>query len=130
VVSNFIVQALRGEPITVYGSGRQTRSFCYVDDLVDAFLRHMRAPGPLPGPINLGNPHEFTVGELATMVAGLTQSGSTVVYRPLPSDDPKQRRPDIRLAQEKLGWQPSVQLREGLGRTIAYFEQLLAVPVD
>jgi UDP-glucuronate decarboxylase len=130
VVSNFIVQALRGEPITVYGTGQQTRSFCYVDDLVEAFLRYMRAPGPLPGPINLGNPHEFTMGELAAMVVELTQTGSTVVHKPLPSDDPRQRRPDIRMAQEKLAWQPSVQLREGLVRTIAYFEQLLVATVD
>ncbi len=127
VVSNFIVQALRGEPITVYGDGRQTRSFCYVDDLVEAFVRFMALPGPCTGPINLGNPHEFTVGQLARMVVELTGSSSPVVHKPLPCDDPKQRKPDIRMAQEKLQWQPSVQLREGLTRTIAYFEQLLTL---
>ena len=125
VVSNFIVQALRGEPITIYGEGAQTRSFCYVDDLVDGFVRFMALEDAFPGPINLGNPGEFTIAQLAEQVINLTHSSSKIVHRPLPSDDPTQRRPDIRLAQEKLHWQPSVPLQEGLMRTIAYFEQLL-----
>ncbi|WBY02625.1 SDR family oxidoreductase [Ramlibacter tataouinensis] len=125
VVSNFIVQALRGEPITIYGEGRQTRSFCYVDDLVDAFVAYMAHGGPLPGPINLGNPHEFTIRELAEQVIELTGSSSKLVFKPLPADDPQQRRPDIRLAGQQLGWEPKVQLGEGLRRTIAYFEELL-----
>ena len=125
VVSNFIVQALRGEPITVYGEGAQTRSFCYVDDLVDGFVRFMRLEEPFPGPINLGNPGEFSIAQLAEQVINLTNSSSKLVFRPLPSDDPTQRRPDIRLAQEKLQWQPSVPLKEGLVRTIAYFDALL-----
>jgi UDP-glucuronate decarboxylase len=125
VVSNFIVQALRGEPITVYGDGAQTRSFCYVDDLIDGFVRFMRLEEPCTGPINLGNPAEFTIAQLAEQVINLTNSNSGIVYRPLPSDDPTQRRPDIRLAQEKLNWQPSVPLRDGLVRTIAYFDELL-----
>jgi UDP-glucuronate decarboxylase len=125
VVSNFIVQALRGEPITVYGDGTQTRSFCYVDDLIDGFVRFMELEEPFPGPINLGNPAEFTIAQLAEQVIDLTHSSSQIVLRPLPSDDPTQRRPDIRLAQEKLQWQPSVPLRDGLVRTIAYFDELL-----
>jgi UDP-glucuronate decarboxylase len=125
VVSNFIVQALRGQPITVYGDGRQTRSFCYVDDLIEGFLRFMRLEPPFPGPINLGNPGEFTMLEVAEMVIDLTGSASRIVHAPLPSDDPLQRKPDIALAREKLDWEPTVQLREGLGKTIAYFEQLL-----
>jgi UDP-glucuronate decarboxylase len=125
VVSNFIVQALRGQPITVYGSGHQTRSFCYVDDLIEGFLRLMRAEPPLPGPVNLGNPGEFTITELAEQVINLTGSSSKLVRAPLPADDPQQRQPDISLAREKLQWQPKVQLREGLQKTIAYFDQLL-----
>ena len=125
VVSNFIVQALRGEPITIYGQGQQTRSFCFVDDLVDGFVRYMKAPGPLPGPINLGNPREFTILQLAEQVINLTNSRSQLVFKPLPSDDPQQRRPDISRAREQLGWEPGVQLAEGLARTIAYFDGLL-----
>jgi UDP-glucuronate decarboxylase len=125
VVSNFIVQALRGEDITVYGNGSQTRSFCYVDDLIEGFVRFMGLAAPAPGPMNLGNPAEFTIGSLAEQVIQLTGSGSQIVYKPLPSDDPTQRRPDITLAREKLHWEPTVQLREGLQRTIAYFDQLL-----
>ena len=125
VVSNFIVQALRGEPITVYGDGSQTRSFCYVDDLVDGFVRFMRLEPPFTGPVNLGNPGEFTILELAERIIDLTGSASKIVRKPLPSDDPAQRRPDIGLARGKLGWEPRVQLNDGLKRTIAFFEQLL-----
>jgi UDP-glucuronate decarboxylase len=125
VVSNFIVQALRGQPITVYGSGRQTRSFCYVDDLIEGFLRFMRMEPPFPGPVNLGNPGEFTITELAEQVINLTGSSSRLVLAPLPADDPQQRQPDIRIAREKLQWEPKVQLREGLAKTIAYFDDLL-----
>jgi UDP-glucuronate decarboxylase len=126
VVSNFIVQALRGEPITVYGKGEQTRSFCYVDDLIEGILRFMRLDPPFAGPINLGNPGEFTIVALAEQVINLTGSASRVVYAPLPADDPLQRRPDISLAQQKLLWEPTVQLREGLVKTIAYFDALLS----
>ena len=126
VVSNFIVQALRGEPITVYGKGEQTRSFCYVDDLIDGFLRFMRLEDPFPGPINLGNPGEFTIVALAELVIRLTGSRSKLVYAPLPADDPMQRKPDIGVAREKLLWEPTVQLREGLVKTIAYFDELLS----
>ena len=125
VVSNFIMQALRNEDITVYGSGNQTRSFCYVDDLVEGFLRLMETPDEVTGPVNLGNPGEFTILQLAQEVIALTGSSAKVVHRPLPTDDPKQRCPDISLAQELLGWAPRVQLRDGLVKTIAYFEQLL-----
>jgi UDP-glucuronate decarboxylase len=125
VVSNFIVQALRGEPITIYGDGRQTRSFCFVDDLIDAFVRFMDTPPDFPGPVNLGNPHEFTIRELAEKVIELTGSRSQLVNRPLPQDDPMQRRPDITLARERLGWTPQVPLEDGLRKTIAYFDQLL-----
>ena len=125
VVSNLIVQALKGEEITVYGDGSQTRSFCYVDDLIEGFLKLMETGSDVTGPINLGNPGEFSIGELAAIVLDLTGSGSRVVYRPLPADDPRQRRPDIDLAKSALGWEPKVQLREGLSRTIAYFEDLL-----
>jgi UDP-glucuronate decarboxylase len=125
VVSNFIMQALRNEDITVYGSGDQTRSFCYVDDLVEGFLRLMETPDEVTGPVNLGNPGEFTILQLAQEVIALTGSSAKVVHRPLPTDDPKQRCPDISLAQELLGWAPRVQLRDGLVKTIAYFEQLL-----
>jgi len=127
VVSNFIVQALLGEPITIYGDGSQTRSFCYVDDLVEGLLRLMDAPG-LVTPVNLGNPGEFTIRELAELVVKKTRSSSTLVFRSLPVDDPKQRRPDISLANETLGgWQPRTPLDEGLDRTIAYFRATLGI---
>jgi UDP-glucuronate decarboxylase len=125
VVSNFIVQALRGEPITLYGSGSQTRSFCYVDDLIDAIVRFMDTPADFPGPVNIGNPNEFTIRELAQTVILLTGSRSKIVEKPLPQDDPMQRQPDIALARERLGWEPKVQLEEGLKKTIAYFDDLL-----
>jgi UDP-glucuronate decarboxylase len=125
VVSNFIVQALRGEPITIYGEGQQTRSFCYVDDLVEGFLRLMDTEPGFTGPVNLGNPVEFTIRQLAERVIALTGSSSVLVTMPLPADDPTQRKPDISLATSKLGWQPGVQLDEGLSRTIAYFDALL-----
>jgi UDP-glucuronate decarboxylase len=126
VVSNFIVQALTGEDITIYGEGKQTRSFCYVDDLIDGFLKFMDSGPDLPGPVNLGNPHEFTIRELAEQVIALTGSKSKVMFAPLPPDDPTQRQPDIRVARERLGWEPKVQLREGLMATIESFERLLA----
>jgi UDP-glucuronate decarboxylase len=133
VVSNFIVQALRGEDLTIYGTGEQTRSFCYVDDLVEAFLRFMDLPaGPdgapgFPGPINLGNPGEFTMRQLAETVLRLTGSRSRITYKPLPADDPMQRQPDITRARERLaGWEPKVPLEEGLQHTIAYFDALLS----
>jgi UDP-glucuronate decarboxylase len=121
VVSNFIVQALRGEPITVYGKGRQTRSFCYVSDLMDGLVRLMASDPEFSGPVNLGNPHECTVLELAELIIELTASKSTVRFEPLPADDPCRRCPDITLAKAMLGWQPSVSLRDGLARTIEYF---------
>jgi UDP-glucuronate decarboxylase len=126
VVSNFIVQALRGDPITIYGDGSQTRSFCYVDDLIDGFMRLMLHPKPMRSPINLGNPQEFTIRELAELVLDLTGSRSATVFRPLPSDDPVQRCPVIERARTELGWQPRIQLREGLVRTIAYFDRVLS----
>ncbi len=125
VVSNFIVQALKGEPVTLYGDGSQTRSFCYVDDLIDGFIRLMDTRD-VTGPVNLGNPAEFTVRELAEMVIELTGSSSRIVFQPLPQDDPTQRRPDITRAKELLGWEPRVQLREGLMLTIAHFEARIA----
>lgn len=125
VVSNFIVQALKGESITLYGEGMQTRSFCYVDDLVEGFLRLMDTSDEVTGPINLGNPGEFTIRALAEKVVELTGSGSKIEYRPLPQDDPQQRQPDITKARSILGWEPTVQLEEGLRRTIAYFDELL-----
>jgi UDP-glucuronate decarboxylase len=125
VVSNFIVQALKGQDITLYGDGQQTRSFCYVDDLIDAFIAYMGKDGDLPGPINMGNPVEFTMKQLAEEVLALTGSKSKLTHRPLPSDDPKQRQPNIDKAKELLGWQPKVQLRDGLQKTIEYFEGLL-----
>jgi UDP-glucuronate decarboxylase len=125
VVSNFIIQALRGEPLTVYGQGQQTRSFCYVDDLIEAFLRLMDTPDDFTGPVNTGNPGEFTILELAKLVIEYTGSKSVIDYRPLPQDDPKQRRPDITLAKAKLGWEPKVPLTEGLKKTIAYFDEFL-----
>ncbi|MGR9349493.1 UDP-glucuronic acid decarboxylase family protein (plasmid) [Rhizobium leguminosarum] len=126
VVSNFIVQALQNEPITIFGSGTQTRSFCYVDDLIDGFIRLMGAPAGVTGPINLGNPGEFQVRELAEMVVEMTGSKSGIVFKDLPVDDPTQRKPDISRATQQLGWQPKVNLREGLERTIAYFEWKLS----
>ncbi|MFO7684776.1 MAG: UDP-glucuronic acid decarboxylase family protein [Desulfobacterales bacterium] len=125
VVSNFIMQALKNEPITLYGDGQQTRSFCYVDDMIEGFIRLMDCPDAVTGPINLGNPIEFTMRELAETVRRLTGSRSPLVNQPLPEDDPRQRRPDIRYAQEQLGWQPTVSLEQGLKSTIGYFESLL-----
>ena len=125
VVSNFIVQALQNRPLTLYGDGRQTRSFCYVDDLISGFRRLMDAPDALTGPVNLGNPGEFTMRQLAETVLDLTGSRSPIVHEPLPLDDPRQRQPDIALAREQLGWAPTVDLRAGLTRTIGYFEELL-----
>ncbi len=126
VVSNFIVQALRGEDITLYGDGTQTRSFCYVDDLIDGMIRFMDSADDVIGPINIGNPVEFTMRELADAVIELTGTGSKIVNRPLPSDDPRQRQPDITQAKTKLGWEPQVQLRQGLMRTIDYFRSVVA----
>jgi len=125
VVSNFIVQALRGQDLTLFGDGQQTRSFCYVDDLVDGLMRLMATPADFGGPVNLGNPGEFTIAELAELVLEMTGSGSQIVRRPLPQDDPRQRQPDIALARERLGWEPKVALRQGLERTVAYFDGLL-----
>jgi len=126
VVSNFVVQALKGEPITLYGEGLQTRSFCYVDDMVEGFIRLMNTGDNVTGPVNLGNPGEFAIRALAEMVVAQTGSRSTITYLPLPSDDPRQRRPDISLARETLdGWQPTIDLEQGLARTIAYFDGLL-----
>lgn len=125
VVSNFIMQALRGEPITLFGDGSQTRSFCYVDDLVEAFIRLMNTNDEVTGPINLGNPNEFTIRDLAEKVIKLTGSKSRMVFRPLPSDDPLQRQPDIGVARSVLKWEPTVQLDEGLRKTIRYFEGML-----
>jgi UDP-glucuronate decarboxylase len=125
VVSNFIVQALSEEPITIYGDGSQTRSFCYVDDLVEGLVRLMNAPGGVTGPVNLGNPSEISVRQLAETIVELTGSRSSIVYRPLPQDDPRQRCPDIDRAAELIHWQPRVGLVEGLTRTIAYFDELL-----
>jgi UDP-glucuronate decarboxylase len=127
VVSNFIVQALKGEDITIFGDGLQTRSFQYVDDLVEGMIRMMKSDSTFLGPVNLGNPYEFTMLELAQAVIELTHSKSKIIYLPLPQDDPKQRQPDISLAKEKLdGWEPKIQLREGLSTTINYFEELLS----
>ena len=126
VVSNFIVQALTGEPITIYGEGQQTRAFCYVDDLLEALLRLMASPSGILGPINIGNPAEFTIAELARKIIELTGSRSKIVYKPLPVDDPMQRRPDIRQAEALLGWRPRTDLETGLRKTIQYFDELLA----
>ncbi len=128
VVSNFIVQALQDQPITVFGEGLQTRSFCYVDDLIDGMLRMMGAPDDITGPINIGNPNEFTILELAKQVIELTGSRSEIVYRPLPQDDPTQRQPIIEKATRILQWTPRTQLREGLLKTIAYFETIIERP--
>ncbi|WP_202402888.1 UDP-glucuronic acid decarboxylase family protein [Shinella kummerowiae] len=126
VVSNFIVQALKGEDITVYGDGSQTRSFCYVDDLIEGFFRLMNSPTSIQTPVNIGNPGEFTVSQLAEQVIAMTGSSSKIVYRTLPVDDPHQRKPDITVAERTLGWRPTVALTEGLKATIAYFEHQLA----
>lgn len=126
VVSNFIVQALRGQDITMYGDGMQTRSFCYVDDLIEGMLRLMETESGFTGPVNIGNPGEFTMLELAEEVLRLTGSKSKIVFQPLPRDDPRQRQPDISLAKEKLNWEPKVSLRDGLERTIDYFQRTLA----
>lgn len=123
VVSNFICQALRGEDITIYGDGTQTRSFCYVDDLIEAMVRMMASPRAFTGPVNTGNPGEFTIRELAEKVIAQTGSSSSIVHRPLPSDDPTQRRPDIELARRELGWSPQITLEDGLARTIPYFRE-------
>jgi len=126
VVSNFIVQALRGEPITIYGDGSQTRSFCFVDDLVDGLVRLMSSPDEITGPVNLGNPVEFTIRALADKLIELIGSKSPLVFKPLPSDDPRQRQPDISVARSVLGWEPGVPLAEGLEKTIDYFRKTLA----
>jgi UDP-glucuronate decarboxylase len=126
VVSNFIVQALRGEDLTIYGDGTQTRSFCYADDLVEGFIRLMNADDSVVGPINLGNPGEFTMIELAEKVLRLTGSASKLIHMPLPQDDPKQRRPDISKAKQYLNWEPNIALEQGLERTIAYFKEAIA----
>jgi UDP-glucuronate decarboxylase len=126
VVSSFIVQALTGREITVFGEGLQTRSFCYVDDLIAGFLSFMATPADVTGPVNLGNPHEFTIIDLAKKIVELTGSSSKIVHRALPHDDPKQRKPDIAKAKELLGWSPQVQLEDGLKQTIAYFDRLLS----
>ncbi|HEX7010533.1 MAG TPA: NAD-dependent epimerase/dehydratase family protein, partial [Phycisphaeraceae bacterium] len=124
VVSNFILQALRGEDITVYGEGSQTRSFCYVDDLIEGILRMMNGPDDFVGPVNLGNPDEFTILELAQTIIEMTGSRSRIVHLPLPADDPAQRQPDITLARTRLNWEPTVPLRDGLRKTIDYFASL------
>ena len=125
VVSNFIVQALKNEPITIYGDGSQTRSFCYVDDLIDGFIKLMDSPEDFFGPVNLGNPGEFTIQELAEMIIDLVGSRSNLTCHPLPEDDPTQRQPDITLASTVLAWEPVVPLEEGLKKTIPYFERLI-----
>ena len=127
VVSNFIVQALKGNPITIYGDGNQTRSFCYVDDLIDGIVRMMDSPDEFTGPVNLGNPGEFTIRQLAEKIIKMTGSRSKLVFEPLPDDDPRQRCPDVTLAKESLGWEPGVRLEEGLVKTIAYFDEFLQV---
>jgi UDP-glucuronate decarboxylase len=124
VVSNFIVQALKGEPITIYGDGSQTRSFCYVDDLIEGMIRLMETGPDVTGPINIGNPNEFTIRELATKVIDMTGARSELVQQPLPADDPKQRRPDISVAKEVLGWEPTIQLDQGLEHTVEYFRRM------
>ncbi len=126
VVSNFIVQALKGEDITIYGTGQQTRSFCYVDDLIDGLVRMMNSPAALTGPVNMGNPNEMTMLELAEQVLRLSGSRAKLVFKPLPQDDPKQRRPDIAVAKRELDWEPHVALADGLKETIAYFKKIVA----
>ena len=130
VVSNFIMQALRGEPITLYGDGAQTRAFCYVDDLIDGLVRLMNSPDAVTGPVNLGNPQEIPMHELARQVLALTGSASPLVYRPLPADDPRQRCPDIALARQTLDWTPKVDLPTGLQRTVAHFKAVLSGAVQ
>lgn len=125
VVSNFIVQALRGAPLTIYGDGSQTRSFCYVDDLIDGFIQLMDSPDSMTGPVNLGNPAEYTIRELAELVVRMTGSRSEIIHKPLPMDDPERRRPDITLAATQLGWKPRVSLAQGLEKTVAYFDWLV-----
>jgi UDP-glucuronate decarboxylase len=127
VVSNFIVQALRGEPITIFGDGTQTRSFCYVDDLIEGLVRLMDSDDDVTGPINLGRPGEFTILELAEKILELSGSSSEIIFKALPADDPKQRKPDITRARDILEWEPEVELEEGLKKTIAYFEKILTV---
>ena len=127
VVSNFIIQALKGEDITVYGDGKQTRSFCYVDDLIEVMIRMMKQE-EIIGPVNTGNPNEFTILELAEKVIEMTGSESKIIFEPMPIDDPMQRKPDNTLAMEKLGWNPRIQLEEGLEKTIAYFKALKSSP--
>jgi len=126
VVSNFIVQALKNEPITIYGEGQQSRAFCYVDDLIEGFIRMMATPDSFTGPINLGNPVEFTIRELAELVIELTHSSSTLINEPLPADDPQQRQPDIGMAKAELGWEPVTPLKDGLLKTISYFDQMIS----
>jgi UDP-glucuronate decarboxylase len=126
VVSNFIVQALQGRPITIYGDGSQTRSFCYVDDLIEGFLRLMATDASVTGPVNLGNPKEFTIRELADVIRDVVGSRAPIIQLPLPTDDPRQRQPDISLARKTLNWEPRVQLRQGIEATVAYFDKLLA----
>lgn len=126
VVSNFIVQALQGDPITIYGDGSQTRSFCYIDDMIDAFVLLMNMPKDFSGPVNLGNPNEFTILELAEIIISMVNSKSEIMFRPLPSDDPMQRKPDISLAKEKMSWNPETSLKDGLKYTIDYFETLFS----
>lgn len=126
VVSNFIMQALQNQPITVYGNGSQSRSFCYVDNMIDGFVRLMESPADFTGPANLGNPNEFTIRELAEKVIAMTGSKSVIIEKPLPSDDPTQRQPDITVARKNLGWEPDIQLEQGLVKTIEYFQLLLA----
>ena len=128
VVSNFIVQALRGDEITLYGDGEQTRSFCYVDDLIEGFIRLMDTPEAITGPVNLGNPGEFSMRELAEIIVEITGSDSKLVHKVLPADDPRQRKPDITIAKAELSWEPKISLKEGLIQTISYFDQLLATP--
>jgi UDP-glucuronate decarboxylase len=125
VVSNFIVQALKGEDITIYGDGSQTRSFCYVDDLIDGMIRLMNSREEFTGPVNIGNPNEFTILELAEKVIRFTGTGSKIIHMPLPSDDPTQRQPDITLAKQELGWEPKIMLDEGLQKTIAFFKSIV-----
>jgi UDP-glucuronate decarboxylase len=127
VVSNFIIQALQGRDITVYGDGSHTRSFCYVDDLIDGLIRMMNSPDEFYGPVNLGNPGEFTILELAQKTIELTKSNSRIIFQPLPSDDPTQRKPDITLAGKKLGWEPNIPLEQGLIDTIKYFRDILEI---
>jgi UDP-glucuronate decarboxylase len=127
VVSNFIVQALRGEDITIYGNGQQSRSFCYVDDLIEGLVRMMNSESEFTGPVNMGNPGEFTMLELAKLILKIVGGKSKLAFYPLPTDDPKQRQPDISLAKKKLGWEPRVALKDGLKETVAYFRELLTV---